>query len=548
MKCINLQKIILMEENAEEGVFYPKRIEMDSVGKYGVRISSKSDNDNNTVVFPGGHLKKSLPLGMKPGQEYTFVSSITLKKPLKGVLNNDSLSISFVPVTNNGEVLWSIDHKTYGMNETGQQYLVHHVKVPENAIGGFLRLNSGMFKNNGEVVWDFLTMFEGNQPIDSLFSSKYGDSIQFDGETVVLNKKIAQYFATDLNKDLSLITDNTFTSIKKELAVLTDINSKDYFKSIQVANINKDYSLTKKLIVEATDEELPMFGYNRENFVKNQISFADKRYELLKWFNANYDQILAMSKGNESISTQGDLGDNPIFVFWAQGLENAPAIVQANIARMKSQFGDNLHILTDNNFRHYVDLSDDVNKIKSTHIAHWSDYLRVALLEKYGGTWIDSTVVIGTNLDQKLKEMSTKNSVVTPRYGNIEDSTGISNWFIYAEQPSLEIIRFSRAALRLWMHDHNSYHYYFHFHAIFDFVVSLNETAKLQWENSPAISAEEAHYLYRNRFNELSKERIDETLTTSLVQKMTYKFDRNNNERFTSDSVISKVIRYRDNA
>lgn len=86
--------------------------------------------------------------------------------------------------------------------------------------------------------------------------------------------------------------------------------------------------------------------------------------------------------------------DAPIWVYWQQGFEHAPEVVQECYRSMKQHAGEHPVIaLTGENLKEYVDLPDYVwEKHRRGIITHafLSDIVRFALLAKYGGFWVDA--------------------------------------------------------------------------------------------------------------------------------------------------------------
>lgn len=88
-------------------------------------------------------------------------------------------------------------------------------------------------------------------------------------------------------------------------------------------------------------------------------------------------------------------GDAPIWVCWWQGEANMPSLVkQCYKLLLKNSNGHPVILIDENNYHNYVELPDiilrKVSESKIT-ITHLSDILRVSLLAKHGGLWIDST-------------------------------------------------------------------------------------------------------------------------------------------------------------
>lgn len=88
---------------------------------------------------------------------------------------------------------------------------------------------------------------------------------------------------------------------------------------------------------------------------------------------------------------------NKVWICWFQGIENAPAIVKKCYESIKKNLTDReLILITFDNIDQYVQFPDYIiNKWKSGKITHthMTDLLRLELLIKYGGLWLDSTVL-----------------------------------------------------------------------------------------------------------------------------------------------------------
>lgn len=99
-----------------------------------------------------------------------------------------------------------------------------------------------------------------------------------------------------------------------------------------------------------------------------------------------------------------------IWSFWWQGEENAPDIVKICFESMYRNKGDyNLIIISQENYKKYIDLPNfiiegvNIGKIDFTH---FSDLIRVYLLNRYGGIWLDSTILLLKPIPQDLSRYS----------------------------------------------------------------------------------------------------------------------------------------------
>lgn len=87
-----------------------------------------------------------------------------------------------------------------------------------------------------------------------------------------------------------------------------------------------------------------------------------------------------------------------IWVCWLQGVENAPQLVQDCVAQMhRWATGYDIRIVTNENMSDYVDIPEFImHKLQTGTITytHFSDILRIFLLERHGGIWMDATVML----------------------------------------------------------------------------------------------------------------------------------------------------------
>ena len=86
-----------------------------------------------------------------------------------------------------------------------------------------------------------------------------------------------------------------------------------------------------------------------------------------------------------------------VWVCWFQGMEDAPKIVKACFNSIKKHLGSSAEItlITKDNYSEYVEFPDYINKkIKDNKLSlqFLSDLIRLELLTKRGGAWIDATV------------------------------------------------------------------------------------------------------------------------------------------------------------
>jgi hypothetical protein len=123
-----------------------------------------------------------------------------------------------------------------------------------------------------------------------------------------------------------------------------------------------------------------------------------------------------------------------IFWCWLQGIEKAPKLYISNLNSLIMNCKDfNIIIINETNMLNYIKFpAYIIEKYKKKYMTptHFSDLLRLELLIKYGGTWIDASVLI----TKCTKEYFTKDLFFFQVRGN--DGYVGSNWFITSEKRS----------------------------------------------------------------------------------------------------------------
>lgn len=125
-----------------------------------------------------------------------------------------------------------------------------------------------------------------------------------------------------------------------------------------------------------------------------------------------------------------------IWICWLQGMENAPLVVQKcykSICKHLTEY--EIVVLTSDNINQYVSFPEHIlNKWKSGIITntHFSDLLRLAVLNTYGGTWLDATVLCtGDNIPSYMLESNLFfYQVLKP--GRDGSTLNVSSWLLTA--------------------------------------------------------------------------------------------------------------------
>lgn len=234
-----------------------------------------------------------------------------------------------------------------------------------------------------------------------------------------------------------------------------------------------------------------------------------------------YHDLITKPLSKEEIQPSSDC----VWTSWLQGVDAAPEVVKLSIDSIKSKYGnENTRIITAKNFQEYVSLPPQVldkwDKGVITN-AHFSDILRTALLVKYGGIWIDSTVFVGRENGWISKTINSSEFFFfqNMRPGSMGNAIFLSSWFLKSEKNNPVLLRLQTLLYNFWSTENNIKDYFlFHIflHLIFEaFPEELKKVPKIP--NSLAL---ELMYLLNDDIDEPQIRRI---LQTCEVRKLTYK-------------------------
>ena len=214
-----------------------------------------------------------------------------------------------------------------------------------------------------------------------------------------------------------------------------------------------------------------------------------------------------------------------VWVCWFQGMEHAPKMVQYCFESLKSNLHDKRIILiTEDNYKEYVQFPAYILEkyekgcFSKTHL---SDLLRLELLIKYGGTWIDATVWCSSPIYPDYLFDSDLFMFQNLKPGLDGQCTAVSSWFITSCSNN-QMLMLERALLyEYWKENTKLVHYYL-FHMFFQMVI---EAYPDEWNKVVPFSNATPHILLLRLFEE-----YDETIANAVKEmtsfhKLTYKFE-----------------------
>ncbi len=233
-----------------------------------------------------------------------------------------------------------------------------------------------------------------------------------------------------------------------------------------------------------------------------------------------------------------------IWFCWLQGLENAPEIVKVCFASLKMYLPDReIKVIDENNWAEYVELPEHIIERwekKQIPPANFSDLLRLELLIRYGGTWIDATVLC---TEKEHTEEYLDADLFMFQYTR-PDSTewrGIGNWFI-TSCTNNEVLMVLRDMLYAYWKDYDCTLDYYIFHLFFS---KLRDVYPQETAAMPYGYAARHIVLAKHLGDKFVKEKWDKLVSKVSFHKLTYVIS--NRTKVDPDNYYNWILKNREN-
>ena len=122
-----------------------------------------------------------------------------------------------------------------------------------------------------------------------------------------------------------------------------------------------------------------------------------------------------------------------IWRYWGQGWNNVPFMIKYCSESIRHYAKDwNIVDLDATSIGRYIQLPEELLKIENFPVATLADLIRIMLLEKYGGVWIDATIFLNTELTPFLEPVDGDFFC----FWRHKEKVTMSNWFLAAAKGS----------------------------------------------------------------------------------------------------------------
>jgi hypothetical protein len=223
--------------------------------------------------------------------------------------------------------------------------------------------------------------------------------------------------------------------------------------------------------------------------------------------------------------------NNKVWVFWMQGIENAPPLVQRCYRSLQENLKDReIVLITEKNIGDYVQFPDYImDKLNKGYITytHLSDLLRVELLIRYGGTWIDSTVFCSGSKIPDYMLNSDFFVFQNLRPGDNGSVLNFSSWLMTSCKNN-RILLATRELLYAYWKKNN---YLIDYFLVHHFVMIGAEYYKEDWKRIVQFPNSLPHVLLLMLFEPFNQEKWDAVSSACPFHKLAYKRSKEEMEK-----------------
>lgn len=219
-----------------------------------------------------------------------------------------------------------------------------------------------------------------------------------------------------------------------------------------------------------------------------------------------------------------------IWICWFQGLDKAPDIVKKCYESVKKNNPDKeVVVITSENVYNYVKFPEYIEQKWTSGIithTHMTDLLRLELLIRYGGTWIDATVFCSSSEIPTYLFDSDLFFYQLLKPGRDGNATYFSSWFMSAKTNNKILMATQVLCYEYWKGNNTMWDYFL----LHDFLSIVLEYYPDDWKKIIPRDNAAPHMLLLRLFDEYDKETWEAIKEQTPFHKLTYKFDESQTE------------------
>lgn len=267
------------------------------------------------------------------------------------------------------------------------------------------------------------------------------------------------------------------------------------------------------------------FGYSltKTGFADKYLAGQLTMYKAYSWLKTHFEKELDKIQNDNSWEEAYTKAEKRVWICWFQGMEKAPKIVQECYQSVCYWMKNwKITVITADNMNEYVKFPDFILEkwragiISNTHL---SDLLRIELLIRYGGLWLDST----TYLTGKMPSYIIDSDFFVYRNGWMDmEMINMGSWLIYSEYTNNRLLCETQKLLYDYWKKYDYIKNYFLLHMFFRTVTDANPAL---WEKVPLINHIDSHLLMQDLPKAYNEDRCRQIMKLTSVHKLTYKVE-----------------------
>ncbi len=233
---------------------------------------------------------------------------------------------------------------------------------------------------------------------------------------------------------------------------------------------------------------------------------------------------------------------NKVWICWLQGMECAPDIVKKCYGSVKRNLTDrDIVLITAENLQQYVTFPDHIVEkwkkgvITNTHI---TDLLRLELLIRYGGMWLDATVFCSES-ENNIPDYFFNSDLFF--YQNLKpgrdgDGLYISSWLMSARTNNKVLIITRELCYEYWKNNNSMVDYYL----LHTFISIVLDHYPEEWKAVVPRENATPHILLLRLFDQYNEQKWNAIKQQTPFHKLSYKYDRE--KESICDTFFQRVI------
>ena len=281
--------------------------------------------------------------------------------------------------------------------------------------------------------------------------------------------------------------------------------------------------------------ELLLLGKSRTALEQLSLAASLKTKQKLE---RKYKKYL--TQFNENYTETEHKGANKIWTCWFQGLDEAPIIVKKCVESVRINNPDKeVVVITANNLHDYVRFPEYIEEKWKRGIithTHMTDLLRLELLIKYGGTWIDATVFCSSSNIPSYFFDSDLFFYQLLKPGRDGNGIYLSSWFISAKTNNKILMATQKLCYEYWKENDTMWDYFL----LHDFLSIVLEYYPDDWDKIVPRDNAAPHMLLLRLFDEYNEEVWKAISEQTPFHKLTYKFESKEQRR--DNTYYKKIV------